>query len=337
MAPLNIFILGGTGYVGGTILEDIFKRENFEITVLVRSNEKALALEALKLGSLHVVVGTATDAAILETCVNKADIIIDTFNSDDVEGTAVLLGACKKRFDTTKEQIALIHVSGCAVLKDEAMGRYASDTIWDDTDTDKLAQIPSTQPHREADLEVLKADAAGYIKSYLVIPGAIYGHADTVLSQAGIQKDNDLGPRMSIGHTVALAGSPAAIGGGLNLWPWVHVEDVSSLILTILDNLDNAPHGPEGYYFAENIEIETGWPAAIAARSMGTSSPTVRAFTEEEVSKFFPPPYDIYAPLLAGNCRCRGTRARRLGWKPKYDKDHLERDIARLTESIIKS
>ncbi|KIY62891.1 NAD(P)-binding protein [Cylindrobasidium torrendii FP15055 ss-10] len=337
MAPLNIFILGGTGYVGGTVIVDILKRGNHEITALVRSKEKALALEALKLGSLNVVLGTATDAAVVDSCVQEADIIIDTYDSDNVEGTAVLLGACKKRFDNTKEKVTLIHVSGCAVLKDEAMGKFASETIWDDTDVDKLAQLPPTQPHRVVDLQVLEADTEGYVNSYIVIPGAIYGHADNLLSQAGIQRDTDLGPRMVIDHVIALAGTPAAIGGGFNLWPWVHVEDVSTLILTILDNLESAPHGREGYYFAENIEITWGWVAAMVAKYMGTPFADVRAFTKEEVARFFPPPNDALVPLMAGNCRYRGTRGRALGWTPKYDKDHLERDVARLTASKIQA
>jgi hypothetical protein len=38
-----------------------------------------------------------------------------------------------------------------------------------------FTKIPETNPHRSVDLEIVKADAAGICKSYIVLPSTIWG------------------------------------------------------------------------------------------------------------------------------------------------------------------
>lgn len=47
------------------------------------------------------------------------------------------------------------------VLKDDAHGMFASETIYSDLDTARLDSIPRTQPHREVDLMLVNADKEG--------------------------------------------------------------------------------------------------------------------------------------------------------------------------------
>ena len=47
------------------------------------------------------------------------------------------------------------------MLVDGAAGDYTSDTIYDDANPDQIESLADTQPHRNVDLELLKADKEG--------------------------------------------------------------------------------------------------------------------------------------------------------------------------------
>jgi nucleoside-diphosphate-sugar epimerase len=65
---------GGTGYIGGSVLEGIYKTyPDLEITALLRS-ERADFTE--RYPNVKVVVGTFDDFDIIEKAANEADIVI---------------------------------------------------------------------------------------------------------------------------------------------------------------------------------------------------------------------------------------------------------------------
>ena len=113
----------------------------------------------------------------------------------------------------------------------------------------------------------------GYVKSYIVMPGLIYGIPDNPLVDAGIQHPNSIAIPALI--KVALdRKQPGIVGQGVSRWPNISVEDSKHFlhqydeILTcfqaadiyialynaILQDPDKVPHGREGYYFGENGE-----------------------------------------------------------------------------------
>lgn len=47
------------------------------------------------------------------------------------------------------------------VLIDNAKGMFASDTIYSDNDIEQIESLPSTQNHRNVDLEIVQADGEG--------------------------------------------------------------------------------------------------------------------------------------------------------------------------------
>ncbi|KAF9026960.1 NAD(P)-binding protein [Hymenopellis radicata] len=336
----NILLIGATGYVGGTFLLRLLDHAqvaNFAITVLVRSAEKAKKLGALNLG-IDVVEGSPTvdaDFPVLEKVVEGIDVV----NSDDEVGATNLLKALRNKYTTSGQPTRVVHMSGAAVCADDAWGKDVPHAIYDDADVNQMAAFPDTAYHRQVDLKLLKADEEGYITSYLVIPGVIYGLPSNNLVDAGIQKENAIQPRIMIGPVLALGGVPASVGGGYNKWSVVDYEDCADLCVVIFDHLISStwvdvPHGPDGYYFAENGEVEIRKEVEIAARTLasirGGDAPEPRALTEEEVKKFIP-----YTHLLASNCVCRGTRGRKLGWKPKKEVKDFVKDIEIFTKYVM--
>ncbi|KIY72466.1 NAD(P)-binding protein [Cylindrobasidium torrendii FP15055 ss-10] len=335
MSPSNIFIIGATGYIGGTVFLRLVERKAYNITILVRDEDKARKIQQLNLHAVSIVLGTATDATAIETGIKDADVIIDAFNCDDAEGNATLLSVVRRHFGATKKKLPLIRVSGGGVLMDDARGTYASEKVWDDADTKEMANIRATNPHRPVDLEVLKADAEGFLGSYIIMPSIVFGAIDNVLSRAGIQRENNVVTQVIIAPVVALGGKVVTVGGGFNKSECTHVEDVASLITTVFDNLDTEPHGPEGYYFAESFELDLRSIARIASKYItGDISAEERAMTDDECKTFFPGPLYGIIPVLSGNSRFTATCARRLGWVPKYGLADYESDVMRLAEAM---
>lgn len=74
----NYLFLTRPGYIGGSVLNRLLdhpQREKYEITVLLRSSEKAKAFESL---GLKVTTGSMTDLEFLEQTVARYDIIFQT-------------------------------------------------------------------------------------------------------------------------------------------------------------------------------------------------------------------------------------------------------------------
>ena len=47
------------------------------------------------------------------------------------------------------------------IFVDKAVGDFTTEVIYDDTNPDQIEAIAPTQPHRNVDLEILKADSEG--------------------------------------------------------------------------------------------------------------------------------------------------------------------------------
>ncbi|KAF8920257.1 hypothetical protein CPB85DRAFT_1372989 [Mucidula mucida] len=181
MSTVNICFIGATGksvcrffadfhlthpgFIGGSILSSLISHrlaKLFSITVLIRSSSKVELFRSL---GIRAVVGSNSDLQLL------------TADSDDVTAIDALLAGMKLHFERTGKAASLIHTSGTGVLSDDTKGMRATETIYSDLNTALLDTIAPTQPHRSVDLTMFEADEQGYVKTYIVAPGSIYGRA----------------------------------------------------------------------------------------------------------------------------------------------------------------
>jgi len=247
------------------------------------------------------------------------------------------LRGIKKRYEETKVPPIFIHTSGTGVLADDAKGKYSSDVIYDDLNPDQIETLAPTQLHRNVDLELVKADQEGYVKTYIVLPSTIYGVADNVLVRGGVQNPHSIQVPALVRASLD-RGQGGTIGEGKNIWPNVNVEEVAQIYIILLEAITgdkNPGHGREGFYFGESGEhtlYDVGKHISEALVALGVGkSLEVTPFTKEEVDKYFDG-----SDYLGSNSRCRANRARALGWKPvKTTKDMLD-SIKVEVEAFIK-
>ncbi|KAK0200261.1 hypothetical protein DFS33DRAFT_1387469 [Desarmillaria ectypa] len=219
---IHILFIGATGYIGGTFLLHILDHptaSTFKITTLVRYREKAQMLRKLDLG-INILEGSSEDIALLEELAERADIYINTYSKYG-------------------RKPAIIHLSGAAVIVDDVWGK-SSCTVYDDADWEQMAAIPISQSHRDVDSELVNADEAGYIRSYIIIPGAIFGTLSGVLSRAEIQRSNL--PITNILIPPARDyGTGVTVGEGHNRWPVVDINELGDLLILVLNNVVSTP------------------------------------------------------------------------------------------------
>ncbi|KXN91706.1 hypothetical protein AN958_12558 [Leucoagaricus sp. SymC.cos] len=323
MSKIQIFTTGATGYIGGSILDRLLAhpdRPAFEITTLVRSEEKA---RALKFFGLRPVVGSFQDLSLLEGLAADADIIFDAVDADNLEAARAMLRGLKKRHQAIGKAAVFIHTaniqSGTGLLADNAAGMYATDKIWNDADANDIETLPDSAPHRDVDLAIIDADRQGFVKT------------------AGISNNRSI-QIPSLIRTALDRRRAGMVGKGLNIWSNVHIDDVADLYMNIFNavNSDRQPgHGREGYYFGENGEhtlYDVGKGIGNVLVELGectSAEPT--SFAREEIDRYFGG-----STSLGSNSRCRGNRSRAIGWRPKMTSTDLFASLSREVEEVMR-
>jgi len=321
-AKTPIFLIGATGYIGGTVLWRLLSHPSantFDITVIVRSEEKAKKLEQF---GVKPVVGSYKDTKLVEELAEKAHVVFSLADADDLPAVQAILRGLRKRHATIGDLPILIHTSGTGVLSTVANGNFTRELIYDDLDADQIETIPKDALHRDVDLPIVEADKEGYVRTYIVVPSTIYSLASNPLVEAGIQNPRSIQIPQLIQYSID-RGQAGVVGKGVSLWPDVDIDDLGDLYITLFDAIVNDPekvgHGREGFYFGENGEhpwYDISKEIARVLHEKGlskTDEPT--SFTDEELIKY-------WGSLDAGNysgsnSRCRANRSRSIGWKPK--------------------
>ncbi|KAJ7495506.1 NAD(P)-binding protein [Mycena latifolia] len=337
-AKTNFLLTGATGYIGGAVLARFLahpRANTFDITVLVRDPKKAAKFEEL---GVHAVVGSHSDAELVEKLASEADVVIAMADCDDLGAAQATLKGLRKRHAQLGTRPILINTSGTGVLADEAWGMHSDATVYDDSDADQIETLAPTQIHRNVDLAITQADAEGYIKSYIILPAVIYGLATGRFVDLGLQNPHS----MLIPWLIKAAldrGQSGMVGEGKNVWSNVEINELADLYVKLYDAIveDEATgHGRNGYYFGANEEhslydVAKAMGAALVALGKSTS-PEPTTFTQAELDKYF----QGSAKFVGSNSRCRATRSFSIGWKPTKSTNDMLASIRPELEVLIK-
>ncbi|KAJ3514590.1 hypothetical protein NLJ89_g2291 [Agrocybe chaxingu] len=326
------------GYIGGSVLSRLLKHEDFStlnITALVRSPEKAEKLKGL---GVNTVVGSHDDEKLVVSLATESDIVIAMADADNFGATVATLKGLKQRHEATGTVPIFIHTSGTGVLTDNAVGDHPTETIYDDANAEQIESLPPTQVHRNVDLELLRGDKEGYVKTYIVLPSTIYGIATGVLVDQGIQNPHSI-QVPSLIQAALDRGRAGMVGQGKNIWPDVSIDDIGDLFIALFNSARKNPatgHGREGFYFGETGEhtlYEVSKAIGDVLVELGKSdNPEPTTFTKEEIDKYFQG-----STYLGTNSRCRANRSRAIGWKPTSDKTQFLASIKPEITALLSS
>ncbi|KIP10737.1 hypothetical protein PHLGIDRAFT_210748 [Phlebiopsis gigantea 11061_1 CR5-6] len=339
-----IFLVGATGYIGGSVLAKLLAHpdaKTFEITALVRSEEKAQKLKAF---GVKPVVGSFKDLALVETLSEAAHVVFSCADADDLPAMQAILKGLRQRHEKTGDVPILIHTSGTGILTygNQTYGNATTDVIYDDSDFDQVANFDPAAFHRHVDNAVFEADKEGYSRTYIVLPSTIYGLAENPLVDAGIQNKHSIAAPVLI-KAALNRGTSGVVGKGLSRWPNVHIDDQADFYIVLYNQIvkngpDNVDHGIRGYYYGENGEFAWYDLAKEIGRVLVEfgliKSDEPVPWTREELIKYFGS--EEFGNVFGTNSRARGTHSRSLGWKPKYTTADFFASIKPEVEAILK-
>lgn len=254
---MKFFILGATGYIGGSVAEALVKK-GYEVSGLARNEEKAKYLECR---SITPVLGDLSDREIISAAVKAADVIINSTDSDNLEAVEIIIAALKGTGKT------FIHTSGSAVVSDAAKGA-ASERIYDEESR--------LEPHPLIAFRVgldnfVTGSAKDDIRAIVICPTMVYGIG---------KGDNPHSIQIpSLIKQAKKDGAARYIGAGENCWSNVHIDDLVDLYLLAIEK---AAAGD--FFFAENGEESLKNIAAEIGRRLNIPA---ESWTQEKSKQSF--------------------------------------------------
>ncbi|KZV95876.1 NAD(P)-binding protein [Exidia glandulosa HHB12029] len=311
MTGKSVFIVG-PGFIGWNIL-DLLVAEGYQVSGLVRRKEHGAGIE--KSGA-QAIFGSLDDRELITQHTASSDIVFHTATADHLPSAeAILDGVCVRA--AAGMSTIYIHTSGTGVLDDGALGTYAGDQIYSDSDVAAIDALPEAQPHRFVDLPIATAgrELGKKAKIAIMIPPEIYGWNETH-GRLSIQIP-------TIARFALANGWAGHVGAGLSVESQIHVKDLARAYVVLLHALeksdDTAWLYENPYFFCENGR-EFSWKevAENVAESLVKAGRLpkvdVRPFERSHWEQLFG---DETGNTLGLNSRSRAVRLREMGWAPR--------------------
>ncbi len=226
-----MLVTGGAGFIGANFVRHLIEHTDAQVTVLDKLTYAASreALEGLPAERCSLVVGDITDAAIVDELVGRHDSVVhfaaeshnDNSLSDpspfvltNIVGTYTLLEAVR-RYD-----VRFHHVS--------------TDEVYGDLELDDPKKFTEDTPYNPSSpYSASKAGSDHLVRAWV----RSFGVRATISNCS-----NNYGPWQHVEKfiprqvtNVIDGGRPKLYGDGLNVRDWIHTEDHSSAVLTILE------------------------------------------------------------------------------------------------------
>ncbi|WP_051790859.1 NAD-dependent epimerase/dehydratase family protein [Amycolatopsis jejuensis] len=281
-------VIGATGYVGSRLAQTFLGR-GYQVAGLARSEQSAAVLRSR---GIEPVPGDLTDPGALGALLQPYDVIAFSammpFVAEHETVGAILsaLGSATRTF---------VFMSGTGVVSVPATeGQWNEDAFAED-DPYPYDPLPN-RGERLPTEQLVRAAADGGLRTFVVRPPLIWGHAGSVQV-----------PQFF--NSVLRTGEACYLGAGLNLYSNAHVDDVAEVAALAVER-----GTPGALYHVVSGEANFRTIAEAVARVTNTRTRSVDYQTALEIWG------ERWVSIgLAVNSRTRAPRTRAdLGWMPAY-------------------
>ncbi|KAF2278880.1 NAD(P)-binding protein [Westerdykella ornata] len=332
MGP-KLFLTGGTGYIGGSVLHTIVtSHPEYDVTVLLRNVPTSFSD---RYPNVKIVRGDFDSFDTLAQAASEADVVVRCGSSNHEASLDALIAGLLRRSTPG----FLIHLSGTGIVSDyyveDQLGRL-NPKVWSDLhDVDTISSLPDYALHRNTEKILFDAIAEHGDKVNIAImcPPGIYGKG--------------LGPGKTKSAFVPCLVNEAKKYGrvfyyneGANTSSWVHIQDLMQVYLRVIEAAaaggEGATWGKEGYYFTGSQEvahIDIVKAAGDILKKHGViENPKPIQIDLKTLDGMLPHPRFPYLAryMFAANSRTRPERAKKLfGYSPSGPGllESLEEDI----------
>ena len=225
----HLLVTGGAGFIGSNFVHHVVEHTDHTVTVLDKLTYAGNRASIAGLDRVELVVGDIADAALVDELVAKADAVVHyaaeshndnsldnprPFLDTNVIGTYTILEAVRKH------DVRLHHIS--------------TDEVYGDLELDDPAKFTHTTPYNPSSpYSSTKAASDLLVRAWV----RSFGVRATISNCS-----NNYGPYQHVEKfiprqiTNVIRGiRPKLYGKGENVRDWIHADDHSSAVLTILD------------------------------------------------------------------------------------------------------
>jgi dTDP-glucose 4,6-dehydratase len=227
----RILVTGGAGFIGSNFVHHVVRNTGLTVTVLDKLTYAASreSLEALPSDRVELVVGDIADATVVDKLVGEHDAVVHfaaeshndnslhdpaPFIQTNIVGTFTLLEAARQH------DVRLHHVS--------------TDEVYGDLDLDDPKRFTEDTPYNPSSpYSASKAGSDHLVRAWVRSFGVRATISNCSNNYGPWQHIEKFIPRMI---TNLIDGVPPKVyGDGLNVRDWIHADDHSSAVLSILD------------------------------------------------------------------------------------------------------
>ncbi|KAB5539502.1 hypothetical protein GE09DRAFT_319738 [Coniochaeta sp. 2T2.1] len=343
--PHNVLITGGSGYLGGTLLNRLPAAKILPLENVYASVRDEFQAENVKKYGFKPLSFDFSDAAAITAAVVDNKITVVYFLTDPVthEAQVNFIKALAQVKEQTGQDVHFLHTSGAKMFSSHTgspTDRPLLDTEPDLYDIHKGLR-PGPNFFKQAvatNCIVIEEGEKLGVRSYVFVPCIVYG------------KGEGFGNKISI-QTVCIVKAAKAVGrvykvdDGKPSWPVCHVIDNTNLYIDLLRKIvanENPSHGKNGFYLAASGSVV--WDDLYSALGQGLakrkviSDPAVTRADDETLGKLgveFGCPPEMVAVQIGGLCTFTAENGKRLGWKPQFSPEHILEYADEEVEAIL--
>ncbi|KAJ3740587.1 NAD-P-binding protein [Lentinula detonsa] len=347
--PTAVLLTGASGYLGGSLLVYLLHKfnlrsQNIKLFTLVRKAEQVGKVLELG-GDVTPLVGDVQDAEGIKKLVidNSVSVVLETVDARQFAVAKPFIEALTIVKERLNVPVHFIHTSGAKMFSSH-VGVDQSTFLKDDGDVyATMARLDTRHPVMKQFVslnnQIIDFAENNGVRSYIVAPPMVYGPGTGFGNKVSIQI-------VALVRVARALGQLYQVDNTDTIWPLMHIDDQVTLYVTVLSNLLRlqAPYGKNGIYFSENGTF--GWRSLSLAvinalrnrNSIGIIHKLPVATDEDLIAmgEVLDCNVGMVPVSLAGNCLIRGNNARKLGWAPQHDVEHLMSNVDNEVAFIVK-
>ncbi|MGW1795392.1 NAD-dependent epimerase/dehydratase family protein [Streptomyces sp. NPDC001984] len=278
---MRVLLTGGTGYIGGTVLERLIAKGH-QVTALVRNSDKAKVVRAK---GAEAAIADLSDGEAIRKLVAESDGVIHLASPGDETGAAV-------------EEVAVANM--LRALQNTGKAFVHTTGVWDHGSGSAITESTPMNAPRLTAWRVPIAErvrTAPGVRSSVVAPAVVYGRGGGLLNLVAAGQ-----------RTAGDAPALTMIGPGDQHWSTVHVDDVAELYILALEKAS------AGSYFlgASGMNPTVREITEAVSQSVGLSGRVQAEPVAHTLERL-----GLHGEALLLDQQASGETARRaLGWSP---------------------
>jgi dTDP-glucose 4,6-dehydratase len=291
----HLLVTGGAGFIGSNFVHHVIEHTDHTVTVLDKLTYAGNRASIDGLDRVELVVGDIADAALVDELVAQADAVVhyaaESHNDNSLDNPRPFLDTNVIGTYTLLEAVRRHHVRFHHISTDEVYG---------DLELDDPARFTETTPYNPSSpYSSTKAASDLLVRAWV----RSFGVRATISNCS-----NNYGPYQHVEKfiprqiTNVIRGiRPKLSGTGENVRDWIHADDHSSAVLTILDRGEIG----ETYLIGADGEENNRVVVETILELMGQPADAYDLVTDR-------PGHDLRYAIDSSRLR------RELGWRPTY-------------------